>query len=448
MLAMSTALPQLRPPLCNPSAAHCERANGFQMGVLYLSLYVIALGTGGLKSSISGFGTDQFDDKDEREKAQMNYFFTRFFFFISTGTLLVVTVLVYIQEEVGRSWAYGICSISMMIAILLFLSGSKRYRYKKSSGSPIVHILQVVVAATKNRKLELPVDPTYLFEASAGSPRIPHTDQFRSILGQGGNGSRGRPREETEWVAINPWRMITFSVEQATTMERTIRGFQIPAGSLAVFFVGAILITLAFYDRAIMPLLKKWKGKPEGFTNLQKIAIGLALSMMGMAVAAIAEMKRLSVAKAVGTTASSGNSTLPLSVFVLIPQFFFVGAGEALIYTGQLDFFITRSPIGMKTMSTGLFLMTLSLGFFVSSFLVSIVKSVTARKGGPGWLADNINHGRLDYFYGLLAALSLVNFVAYLVCAAWMKPQEHKGTAAEMDGTGVKGSTTSVDEKC
>ncbi|KAK1298306.1 Nitrate transporter 1.4 [Acorus calamus] len=482
MLAMSTALPQLRPPRCNPSAAsaaHCECANGFQMGVLYLSLYLIALGTGGLKSSISGFGTDQFDDKDEREKAQMNHFFTRFFFFISTGTLLAVTVLVYIQDEVGRSWAYGICSISMMIAILLFLSGSKRYRYKKSSGSPIVHILQVIVAATKNRKLELPVDPTYLFEGSVGSPRIPHTHQFR-FLDKAAMVVEGEHVKKLNGsTVINPWRicsvtrveevkmmvrllpvwattimfwttyaqMITFSVEQATTMERMIGGFQIPAGSLTVFFVGAILITLAFYDRAIMPLWKKWKGKP-GFTDLQKIAIGLALSTMGMAVAAIAEMKRLSVVKAVGTATSGGNSTLPISVFVLIPQFFFVGAGEALIYTGQLDFFITRSPKGMKTMSTGLFLTTLSLGFFVSSFLVSIVKSVTARKGGPGWLADNINHGRLDYFYGLLAALSLANFVAYLVCAAWTKPQEHKGAAAEMDGIGLKGSTAGVDEKC
>lgn len=57
-------------------------------------------------------------------------------------------------------------------------------------------------------------------------------------------------------------QMITFSVEQATTMERTIGHFQIPAGSLTVFFVAAILITLGVYDRLVMPLWKKWKGKP------------------------------------------------------------------------------------------------------------------------------------------------------------------------------------------
>lgn len=57
-------------------------------------------------------------------------------------------------------------------------------------------------------------------------------------------------------------RMITFLVEQASTMERSIGRFQIPAGSLTVFFVGAILITLAIYDRIIIPSWKKWKGKP------------------------------------------------------------------------------------------------------------------------------------------------------------------------------------------
>lgn len=57
-------------------------------------------------------------------------------------------------------------------------------------------------------------------------------------------------------------QMITFSVEQASTMERTIGSFMIPAGSLTVFFVAAILITLAIYDRVIVPFWKKWKGMP------------------------------------------------------------------------------------------------------------------------------------------------------------------------------------------
>lgn len=149
------------------------------MGMIYLPLYLIALGTGGIKSSVSGFGTDQFDEKDDKEKAQMAYFFNRFFLFVSSGTLLAVTVLVYLQDEVGRSWAYGICSVSMFTAILVFLSGTKRYRYKKSMGSPIVHIFQVIAAAINKRKMELQLNATLLYEDSAATSRIDHTNQFQ-----------------------------------------------------------------------------------------------------------------------------------------------------------------------------------------------------------------------------------------------------------------------------
>lgn len=149
------------------------------MGVLYLSLYLIALGTGGLKSSVSGFGTDQFDEKDEKEKSQMAYFFNRFFFVVSTGTFMAVTVLVYIQDEVGRSWGYGICSISMFVAILIFLSGTRKYRYKKSQGSPVVQIYQVIVAALRKKSVELPANSTMLYEDLPENKRIHHTNQFR-----------------------------------------------------------------------------------------------------------------------------------------------------------------------------------------------------------------------------------------------------------------------------
>ncbi|XP_039054910.1 protein NRT1/ PTR FAMILY 6.2-like [Hibiscus syriacus] len=475
-LAIATKLPQLRPPPCHASASShtCKPANGFQMGILYVALYVIALGTGGLKSSVSGFGTDQFDEKDEKEKAQMTYFFNRFFFFISTGTLTAVTVLVYLQDEVGRSWSYGICSVSMLVAILIFLSGTKRYRYKKSLGSPIVQIFQVLVAAINKRKMELPYNVELLYENTPEAQRIHHTDQFnfldKAAIVDEGDFERNIVSAPNPWklcsvtrveevkmmVGLMPvwattiifWttyaQMITFSVEQASTMERSIGGFLIPAGSLTVFFVSAILITLAVYDRLIMPAWKKWKGKP-GFTNLQRIAIGLVLSTFGMAAAALAEKKRLEVAKTAGATAKTPTTTLPISVFFLIPQFFLVGAGEAFIYTGQLDFFITQSPKGMKTMSTGLFLTTLSLGFFVSSFLVSVVKRVTGgSNGGQEWLADNINHGRLDLFYGLLAVLGIINFVLYLVCAMWYKPRNQK-PGLQMEAI-VNGS--SAENKC
>ncbi|KAE8678690.1 Protein NRT1/ PTR FAMILY 6.3 [Hibiscus syriacus] len=469
LLAVSTKLPQLRPPSCQDTdVTQCQQANSFQMGILYLSLYLIALGTGGLKSSVSGFGTDQFDEKDEKEKVQMSYFFSRFFFVISIGTLMAVTVLVYIQDEVGRSWGYGISSASMFLALVVFFSGTKRYRYKKCLGSPVVHICQVVSAAFGKKKATFPSDISLLYEDLPEALRIHHTNQFRfldkaSVVTEDDYSHNGsfmvnpwklcpvtRVEEVKKMIRLLPiwattilfWttyaQMITFSVEQATTMERTIGNFQIPAGSLTVLLVGAILISLAVYDRCIIPLWKKWKGKP-GFTNLQLIAIGLFLSAMGMAAAAIVEVKRLSIAKE-----HSETTQLPITVFYLIPQFLLVGWGEGFIYTGQLDFFITQSPKRMKTMSTGLFLTTLSLGFFFSSLLVSIVKAATGSGGKQGWLGENINKGRLDCFYGLLAALSFINFGLFLLSAAWLR----RKTVKQAPETEIVVKESPVNDKC
>ncbi|KAL0409416.1 UNVERIFIED_CONTAM: protein NRT1/ PTR FAMILY 6.3 [Sesamum radiatum] len=132
-----------------------------------------------------------------------------------------------------------------------------------------------------------------------------------------------------------------------------------------------------------------------------------------MVAAALTEIKRLHVARSHGLTHSE--STVPMSVFWLVPQFLLVGSGEAFTYIGQLDFFLRECPKGMKTMSTGLFLSTLSLGFFFSSILVTIVHKVTGQQ--HPWLADNLNAGKLYNFYWLLTVLSIFNLMIFLFCA-------------------------------
>lgn len=143
---------------------------------------------------------------------------------------------------------------------------------------------------------------------------------------------------------------------------------------------------------------------PQGLTSLQRIAVGLVFSMLAMAISAIVERKRRDAS-------NSGES--PISVFWLVPQFFLVGAGEAFAYVGQLEFFIREGPERMKSMSTALFLATVSMGFFLSSVLVTLVGKVTNGR----WITNNLNKGKLDYFYWLLTILGVVNFVVFLVFA-------------------------------
>ncbi|XVF52646.1 hypothetical protein PTKIN_Ptkin05aG0035200 [Pterospermum kingtungense] len=447
VLTVSTIVPSLRPPKCNrDSTTTCIPASGTQLIILYLALYLTALGTGGLKSSVSGFGSDQFDDSDPEERSKMTNFFNWFFFFINIGSLGSVTILVYIQDNLGREWGYGICACAIVIGLVVFLSGTRRYRFKKLVGSPLTQIAAVFVAAWKKRHLEYPSDILFLYqledtaEGLKKKQKLPHSDQFRFL----DRAAIKDPsvRETNKWnlatvtdveevklvlrmlpiwaTTVIFWtvyaQMTTFSVSQATTMDRHIGKFQIPPASLTVFFVGSILLTVPIYDRLIAPIARKVLKNPQGLTPLQRIGVGLVLSIIAMIAAALTEIKRLRAARSHLLT-NNPAAQIPLSVFWLCPQFLLVGAGEAFTYIGQLDFFLRECPKGMKTMSTGLFLSTLSLGFFVSSLLVTIVHKVTGNK--KPWLPDNLNKGRLYDFYWLLAILSCLNLVTYLVFATW-----------------------------
>ncbi|KAL8112347.1 hypothetical protein AgCh_019881 [Apium graveolens] len=453
ILTISTMIPSLHPPTCDPGSPSCQSADGMQLVVLFTALYLTALGTGGLKSSVSGFGSDQFDDTNKEEKAQMTSFFNWFFFFISIGSLVAVTVLVYIQDNVGRRWGYGVIACAIVFGILVFLSGTKKYRFKKLLGSPLTQIAAVCVGAWRKRNLQTPSDLSLLFtiddienEGSKKKQKLPHSKQFRfldkaAIIDANTkiNMSNAQDKwflstltdvEEVKMVirmlpiwatTIMFWtvyaQMTTFSVSQATTLDRHIgKSFEIPAASMTAFFVGSILLTVPVYDCIVIPLAKKFLKNPQGLSPLQCIGVGLVLSIFAMAAAAFTEIKRLDVARE-HNLVHAHNAVLPLSVFWLIPQFFFVGAGEAFTYIGQLDFFLKECPKGMKTMSTGLFLSTLSLGCFFSSVLVSIVHKFTG--DNKPWLADNLNEGKLYNFYWLLTILSVLNMILFLLGANW-----------------------------
>ncbi|KAJ1416017.1 Proton-dependent oligopeptide transporter family [Sesbania bispinosa] len=227
-------------------------------------------------------------------------------------------------------------------------------------------------------------------------------------------------------------QMMTLSVSQATTMDRHIaNSFQIPAASMTAFLISSILLTVPFYDRFIAPVARKVLNNPQGLSPLQHTGSGLVLSILSMVAAALIEIKRLRFAHSHGL-ADNPTAKIPLSVFWLVPQFFIVGSGESFMYMGQLDFFLRECPDGMKTMSMGLFLSSRSLGFFFSSLLVASVNKIT----GPTkpWIADNLNQGKLyDYYYWLLAMLSVINLLIYLACAKWYV---YKDKELAEEGTG------------
>lgn len=205
--------------------------------------------------------------------------------------------------------------------------------------------------------------------------------------------------------------------------------FKFPPASLSVFELVNVLLILPLYDRFLVPFLRRFTGHSQGITHLQRIGTGIVFSILAMLIAGFVEVKRVNVARAHGLL-DSHKETVPISIFWLIPQYFLRGSTEIFIQVGQLEFFYSEAPDRMRSLDTAIYLSTIACGHFLSSVLVTVVNHVTSHSTThhQPWLTNNLNRSRLDYFYWLLAALSFVNFLVFLVCAHLYRYKEVAAT--------------------
>lgn len=180
ILTLSASVPGLKPN-CDIFGCHPKES---QIAIFYIAIYLIALGTGGIKPCVSSFGADQFDDGDDREKKKKSSFFNWFYLSINIGALIASSLLVWIQMNVGWGWGFGIPAVAMAIAVVFFFCGSSLYRFQKPGGSPLTRIIQVLVASLRKYHVKVPADKSLLYETSdsgshiKGSRKLENTDKF------------------------------------------------------------------------------------------------------------------------------------------------------------------------------------------------------------------------------------------------------------------------------
>jgi peptide/histidine transporter 3/4 len=219
----------------------------------------------------------------------------------------------------------------------------------------------------------------------------------------------------------------TLFLNQGTTLDRHVSGnFEIPAASMSFFVTFSICVCLPFYDKFFVPFVRSFTTDERGLTLLQRIGVGQVISTVSIMVAAVVEMHRLRVAQSLNLSPSSISSSslsssvqesLPMSIFWLLPQYVLTGVCEVFISVGQMEFFLDQAPDSMRSLGSALYLSTVATGSFISSLLVSIVTKITYNENG-GWIGNDLNQSHMDYFYWLLAALSIVNLAAYILCAS------------------------------
>lgn len=212
---------------------------------------------------------------------------------------------------------------------------------------------------------------------------------------------------------------LTLSVQQAYTLNTHMGHLKLPVTCMPVFPGLSIFLILSLYYSTFVPISRRITGHPHGASQLQRIGIGLLVSILSVAWAGTFERYRRNYAI---KHEYDANFLIPmpnLSAYWLLIQYCMIGIAEVFCIVGLLEFLYEEAPDAMKSIGSSYAALAGGLGCFVASILNSIIKSVTGNpgKGQPSWLSQNINTGRFDYLYWLLTVLSLINFLAFLYSA-------------------------------
>lgn len=148
ILTMQAHTSSLKPESCLSANtnAKCEELEGGKEGLLFVGLYLVALGVGGIKGSLPPHGAEQFDEDTTQGRKQQSSFFNYYVFCLACGALIAVTFAVWVEDNKGWQWGFGISTLAILISIPIFLLGSTVYRIKLPTGSPITTIFKVCVS--------------------------------------------------------------------------------------------------------------------------------------------------------------------------------------------------------------------------------------------------------------------------------------------------------------
>jgi len=402
MLTLSSTVPPLRPAASShlPSGSSRPPPQALQVAFFYVSLYLIALAQGADKPCGLAFAADQFDANHPAERASRASLFNWWFFCMAIGISVAVSVVGYIQDNVGWGVGFGVPCAIVLAAFAVFLMGTPTYRlYQHKKKQP----------------------PKEEEEEQQQQNKAMASSALRRLL----------PIWATSLAyGVVYAQIMTLFNKQGRTLDRRIVGaIQLPPAALQTLGPASILLFVPVYDCAIVPALRWATSNPSGLTMLQRVGAGMATSLAAVSVAALVEARRLATAREHGLVDQPG-VTVPMTWAWMVPQYAMMGVADVLAVVGLQELFYDQMPDGLRSLGLALYLSVMGIGGFISSLLISTIDGITSRGGRDSWFADNLNRAHLDYFYWLLAGISALELVLYLGFArSYVYNHQHLATS-------------------
>ncbi|PHT99463.1 hypothetical protein BC332_31658 [Capsicum chinense] len=460
VLWLTTVFPQLRPLPCSQYQHDCGGTTVSQFAVILFSFGLMSIGAGFVRPCSIALGADQLENKENPDNERlMDTYFNWFYASVGISIFLGVTVIVYIQDNLGWQIGLGVPALLMVLSVSVLLIGSPLYIKAKPEGSMFTGLFQVAVAAYRKRNIDVQLNYNDDCYYKAPESKLPEPSTDFRWLNRACIIQDPHIELKPDGEVSDPWSLccvekvelmkcflrvlpmcstclmllVTFSppllIYQLLSMDRHILPhFEIPAGSFGMITLISLTIWMAIYDRALVPLLARFTGQLTGLSPVPRMGAGLALGIVAAALSAITETIRRNKAIDAGFE-DDPNAVINMSCMWLAPQLVLTGMAEALNVVGQIEFIYTLFPKTMSSFAAAIYTFGLALSSLIGSVLVSVVDSVTSAGGNTSWLATNINRGHLDYYNWLLTFLGVINFLYFLAICRFTE-HHHDGRSS------------------
>jgi proton-dependent oligopeptide transporter, POT family len=310
---------------------------------LAIGLFLIALGTGGIKPCVSTNVGDQFTAKNQHliERA-----FSWFYLSINAGSLISILLCPWLLENQGVRWAFGVPAIAMALATLVFWLGRRRFAIIPPAGKQWLR----EVFSREGVRLVARLGVIYLFIAI-----------FWSLFEQ----STG----------------MTWTLQaQSALMDKDL-GFGMVLLPAQIQFANPlfILLLVPVFSYGMYPLL----GRFFTVTPLRKIGIGFFIAAGSFVVIAWIEHRI--------------QNGIVTSLWWQILAYAILTAGEVLVSITALEYSYKQAPLRMKSFVMALFLLSLSAGNLLTAIItassIKPVHEVQVRAGEQTLLILPVEHG-------------------------------------------------------
>jgi POT family proton-dependent oligopeptide transporter len=312
----------------------------------YFGLFLIALGSGGIKPCVSAFVGDQFT---AGQKHLLPKVFAAFYWAINLGSFFASLLVPFLLRRAGPAVAFGLPGLFMFIATLVFWLGRRHYQELPPTAHEPHSFLRVMLSAARRRGLE-GARAEHPAEAIEGT---------RAVLGI------------LKIFAFVPFFWMLFDqkasawVLQARSMDLDIGPFTFEPAQLQVVNPLLVMLLIPLTAGVVYPALARTRWP---LTPLRRMTLGMFCAALSFLM--VAAIQR----------ALDGGARL--SVLWQIGPYVALTLGEVLVSTTGLEFAYSQAPRQMKGIIQSLWTLTV----FAGNLVVVIVNRLNVFTGAASFL--------------------------------------------------------------